>query len=154
MKIKNNLLIIRQLDKRLPGLQFQKDILIPKDGWVNLIRKTLGMSMRQLGNRMSITPQGVQNIETREKEETVTIKTLREAAEALDMQLVYGFVPKDGSLEKMIERKAYEMAARIVRRTSTTMNLEDQGNSPDRINQAITEMGYDLKKEMPKQLWD
>jgi hypothetical protein len=79
---------------------------------------------------------------------------LREAAEALDMTLVYGFIPKDGSLEKMIERKAYEKARKIVSRTSTTMKLEDQGNSKERIKQAVAEPAEEIKREMPKNLWD
>jgi len=34
------------------------------------------------------------------------VKSLRETANALDMQLVYGLVPKDGSLDALIDRKA------------------------------------------------
>jgi predicted DNA-binding mobile mystery protein A len=112
------------------------------------------MSLRQLGNKMSITPQSVRDLEKREEEKTVTLKALTEAAEALDMTLVYGFIPKDGSLEKFIERKAYEKAQEIVRRTSTTMKLEDQENSKVRLEQAAAEMAEEIKREMPKTLWD
>lgn len=68
-------------------------------------------------------------MEQREKEGSISLKSLRESAWALDMELVYGFVPKDGSLDALIDCKARELAAQIVSRTSTTMNLEDQGNS-------------------------
>lgn len=154
MKSKNDLLVVRQLDLKLKELKPCQALPVPQDGWISLIRKTLKMSLRQLGGRLSVTPQGVRELEIREKEGTITLRSLREAAEALDMQLAYFFIPKDGSLEKMIERKAYELAARIVNRTATTMKLEDQGNSPERIEQAVKEMGENLKKEMPKQLWD
>jgi len=154
MKIKNSLLVIRQLDKKLKGPYAVYEANQPARGWVNLIRKTLKMSLRQLANRMSITPQSLSNIESREKEGTITLNKLREAAEALDMHLVYAFIPKDGSLEKMIERKALERAEKIVLRTSTTMKLEDQGNSKERITQAIAEMTEEIKREMPKSLWD
>lgn len=154
MKSKNDLLVVRQLDLKLKELKPCQALSVPQDGWISLIRKTLKMSLRQLGGRLSVTPQGVRELEIREKEGTITLRSLREAAEALDMQLAYFFIPKDGSLEKMIERKAYELAARIVNRTATTMKLEDQGNSPERIEQAVKEMGENLKKEMPKQLWD
>lgn len=128
--------------------------IMPADGWVSVIRKTLNMSLQQLGNRMTITPQSVRDLERREKEKTVTIKTLSEAAEALDMILVYGFIPKDGTLEKFIERKAYEKAREIVGRTSTTMKLEDQENTRTRLDQAVTELAEEIKREMPKSLWD
>jgi predicted DNA-binding mobile mystery protein A len=154
MKEKYKILIINQLDKKIRSFRLLKKIPIPTNGWINLIRKTLNMSLRQLGARLQITPQGVRDIERREMEGAITLNTLKEAGDALDMQLVYGFIPKDDSLEKMIERKAYEMASKIVNRTSTTMQLEDQGNSIKRIKQAIVEMTEELKREIPKSLWD
>jgi hypothetical protein len=70
------------------------------------------------------------------------------------MELVYGFVPKDGSLDILIERKAKELATKIVSRTSHTMKLEDQENTEERIQKAIAERTALLKHEMPKVLWD
>src|ERR1700679_147520 len=102
MNLQNNKLILRQLDKKLKAFQPLQGAM-PTKGWVSVIRKTLNMSLRQLGDRMSITPQSIRDIEKRETEGTISLKALREAAEALDMTLVYGFIPKDGSLEKMID---------------------------------------------------
>ena len=93
-------------------------------------------------------------LEAREADGTLTIKNLQEAARALDMKLVYGLVPNDGSLDALIERKAKELAKQIVSRTSTTMKLEDQANSPERISKAIEERANSLKLEMSKILWD
>jgi predicted metal-dependent RNase len=70
------------------------------------------------------------------------------------MQLVYGFVPNDGSLELLIERKAKELATQIVMRTNNTMKLEDQENTKQRIEKAIQERTNIIKTEMPKTLWD
>jgi predicted DNA-binding mobile mystery protein A len=154
MKLQNNKLIIRQLDRKLQPFQPLKTLAQPPEGWIKLIRKTLKMSLRQLGGRLSITPPSVRDIELREQEGTVTLKTLREAADALDMKLVYAFVPKDASMERMIERKAYEMAIDIVQRTSLTMKLEDQENSPERLQQAVKELAEQLQRELPKSLWD
>ena len=70
------------------------------------------------------------------------------------MQLVYGMVPKDGSIEKLIDRKARELATRIVSRDSNTMKLEDQENTQQRINIAIEERTAVIKNELPKMLWD
>ncbi|MEO6330564.1 MAG: XRE family transcriptional regulator, partial [Ginsengibacter sp.] len=88
------------------------------------------------------------------KDDSITLKTLRETAKAFDMQLVYGFIPKDGSLEAFIDRKAKELAAQIVKRTSNTMKLEDQENSAQRIEKAIEERAIEIKNQMPKTLWD
>lgn len=153
MKKQSKKLVINQLDKKLLTLTALSAIK-PADGWIVVIRKTLNMSLQQLGNRMSITPQSVRDLERREKEKAVTIKALSEAAEALDMILVYGFIPKDGTLEKLIERKANERAREIVGRTSTTMKLEDQENTRTRLEEAVGELAEEIKREMPKSLWD
>ena len=110
--------------------------------------------MQQLANKLSITKQSVQEIETREREGSITLKSLRETARALDMELVYGFVPKDGSLDKYIESKARVMAEKVVSRTSNTMKLEGQENTRQRIKKAVEERTERIKQELPKALWD
>lgn len=131
-----------------------KQVAVPPIGWIKAMRTAMGMSMQQLGNKLAISRQGVLDIEKREKEGSITIKSLTEIGRALDMQLVYGFVPNDGSLDALIEKRATELATRIVLRTSHTMNLEDQGNSEERIGKAIKERTEEMINEMPKILWD
>ena len=126
----------------------------PPTGWIKAVRLALGMTLQQLANRLSITRQSTQEIENREIEGSITLKSLKEAADALDMELVYGFVPKDGSLEKYIDRKSREMAKNIVMRTSNNMKLEDQGNTNERLKKAIEERANKIKQNMPKALWD
>jgi predicted DNA-binding mobile mystery protein A len=154
MKLKNSSLVIKQLDKKLETFSGLKVLDQPSSGWIKLIRTILNMSLSQLGKKMQMTPQGVRAIENREREGTLTLNALQDAAHALEMKLVYGFIPNDGSLEKMIERKAYEVAEKIVERTSATMKLEAQENSEERIKQAVKELAEDIKREMPRKLWD
>lgn len=148
------LLQIQQLNNKMLAFANLQKIAPPPIGWIKAIRTAIGMSMLQLGNRLSITKQSVQDIERREKDGSVTLRALREAGKALDMQLVYGFVPNDGSLEALIDRKATELAMQIVLRTSNTMKLEDQENTKQRIEKAIQERAMAIKNEMPKTLWD
>jgi predicted DNA-binding mobile mystery protein A len=145
---------IQQLNTKMLAYASLQKVAPPPTGWIKAIRNAIGMSMLQLGNRLSITKQSVQDIERREKDGSITIKALREAARALDMQLIYGFVPNDGSLELLIERKAKELATQIVMRTNNTMKLEDQENTKQRIEKAIQERTTNIKTEMPKTLWD
>lgn len=145
---------LQQLNNKMLKYATLKQVAIPPTGWIKAIRTVFGMSMLQLGNKLSITKQGIMDIEKREKEGSITIKSLKELAQALDMQLVYGFVPNDGSLEALIERRATELATKIVNRSSNTMTLEDQGNSKYRIKKAIKERAEEIKYEMPKILWD
>ncbi len=152
MKYKS--LQISQLNGKIKSLDKLRQVALPPIGWIKAIRMALGMSAQQLGNKLSITRQGVQDMERREREGAITLNALREAAQALDMQLVYGFVPNDGSLEALINKKAKELATQVVMRTSQNMRLEDQENSRQRIEQAIEERMEAIKREMPKALWD
>ncbi len=145
---------IQQLSSKMEMYSMLLNVAIPPNGWIRAIRIALGMSMQQLGNKLSITKQSVGDIERREKEGSITLKALRETANAMDMQLIYGFVPKDGSLDNLIERKARELAVQIVMRTSNTMKLEDQENSKIRIEKAIAERTAEIVNEMPKIIWD
>jgi len=154
MKDKKKQLLMEQLDKKMGFFANIFDISVPPAGWINSIRIALNMSLRQLGNRLSISAQSVKETEQRESDGSITLKSLREAGKALDLKLVYGFVPKEKSLEKMIEQKAYEIAKEIVLRTSHSMMLEDQQNSNERIEKAIKERTEEIKNEMPGYLWD
>ncbi|MBV7533974.1 mobile mystery protein A [Chitinophaga sp. sic0106] len=154
MAINNKILAIKQLDKK--AIEFQPLLKSPPpaQGWISLIRRSLNMTLRQLGDRLNITPQSTREIEIREATGTISINALSTAAEALNMQLVYGFIPKDGSLEMMIEKRARAIATKIVSRTATSMKLEDQENSKARLSEAIEEMTLDLKRELSSKLWD
>ncbi|MBZ4219635.1 MAG: mobile mystery protein A [Chlorobium sp.] len=145
---------LQQLNHKMASFALLTEVAIPPTGWIKAIRTALGMSMQQLGRKLSITKQSIQDIEKREKEGAITIKALSELGKALDMRLVYGFVPNDGSLDALIEKKAAQLATTIVLRTSNTMKLEDQENSRQRIAKAIQEKTAELKNEMPKILWD
>jgi predicted DNA-binding mobile mystery protein A len=145
-------LILEQLDRKL--IQYHKLQEPPPKGWVHVIRTCLKMSLRQLGSRLGITAPSVKEIEEREKNGSITLKSLREAAAALDMKLVYGLVPRQETLQKMLDKRAEEVARKIVLRTSNTMKLEDQAVSKQRIDRAIQELTEELKNEMPRYLWD
>jgi predicted DNA-binding mobile mystery protein A len=154
MKNNKQLLLIQQTDKKTQVFKELKSVTIPSKGWINNFRTALKMSLRQLGNRLQISPQSVKEIEEREANGTITIKSMRDVANALDMQLVYGFISKHDSLEQMIEKRAKELAKEIVMRTHNTMTLEAQENSAERIEQAIAQKSAEIKYEMPKYLCD
>jgi len=145
---------LQQLNNKMGNFALLKQVAIPPTGWIKAIRTAIGMSMQQLGKKLSVSKQAILDIEKREKSGSITIKSLKEIARALDMQLVYGFVPNDGSLDALIEKRATELATKIVLRTSNTMKLENQGNTNTRIEKAIKERAEEIKKEMPKILWD
>ena len=152
--MKNNKLQFQQLNEKMLQLAGMQNVIVPPIGWIKAIRNGIGMSMEQLGKKLSITKQGVMDMEKREKEGAITIKSMQEIAKSINMQFVYGFVPNNGSLNQMIETRALEMATKIVERTSTSMKLEDQANSKERIEKAIKERAVEIINKTPKILWD
>lgn len=145
---------LQQLNDKMLGFASLNQVAVPPIGWIKAIRTALGMSGQQLGNKLSVTKQGILDFEKREQDGSITIKALKEIGRAMGLQLVYGFVPNDGSLDALIEKRAQELATKIVLRTSNTMKLEDQGNSQKRIEKAIKERAAEIKLDMPKMLWD
>ena len=145
---------MEQLDNKIIKLNILNDVTPPSSGWVHAIRQGINMSLRQLGRRLSITPQSVREIEERERNGTVSLKVLNQVASALQMKFVYGFVPQDQTLELLVDRRAHELAGKIVERASVQMGLEDQKNTDERLAKAIKDRAEELKREMPRYLWD
>ena len=147
-------LLIEQLDQKLAPFKNAGMILTPQKGWINTIRTTLNMTRAQLGSKLKLTKGAIQKIEEREATGQITINKLRDVGHALDMQLVYGFVPKHGTIDNLISLKAKELARKIVLKTNQNMKLENQGIGDKKINQSIMDLADEIKREMRKSLWD
>lgn len=152
--MKKREIIRKQLDDKLLSFRKAGAVTPPASGWIYAFRFALNMSLRQLGQRLSITPQSVKEIEEREKNGTISLKVLRQVAAALNMKFFYGFIPENDTIEGIIEKRALELAEKIVERTSIHMNLEDQAVSDARLKEAIAEKAKEITNDLPKMLWD
>lgn len=149
-----NKIMLDQLDAKILKFKEIAAVSAPGKGWIHAIRSALNMTLNQLGDRLDLSRQNVKAMEEREIMGTISLNGLKKFAEAMDMKFVYGFIPNDGTLEKMIEKRAYEIAEEIVGRTSVNMSLEDQKNSEERLKKAVRERAEEIKREMPRYLWD
>lgn len=70
------------------------------------------------------------------------------------MKFVYGFFPKEGTIESLVDLKAEKLARKIVLRTNQNLKLEDQGIGDEKIAKTIKELVNEIKREMKKSLWD
>jgi len=154
MAARKRRLILEQVSRNLAVFPQATQVPVPSEGWIRTIRSALNMSLLQLARRLKKKSPNVLSFEKRESAGTITLKSLKEIADAMDMRLVYAIVPKEGTLEEMVDRKVEEKAREIVNRTNTTMALEDQENAKARLMNAYTEKKNELKTEMPKFLWD
>ena len=154
MRILSVQLFLDKIQEKLAPFSALKSETRPDNGWVNTIRVSIKMSLRQLGERIHITPQGVKDLEKREKEGTITINSLKEVGSALDMDLVYGFISRHNSLEDMIEKRASEIAEELVLIKTSTTKLENQKKYSQEINKEILHKTYEISSKMPSYLWD
>lgn len=147
-------LLRKQLAQKQAAFGSAKTIVNPANGWLNAVRTSLGMSLEQVARKLGVSKQNVQSLETREKQKTISLKSLEAVAHAMDMQLVYALIPKDDSLDALIERKAEALAYDLVQRTAQTMILEDQAVTYERLKDAVAERKQEIIQNNPKTLWD
>ncbi|HEY0219201.1 MAG TPA: mobile mystery protein A [Afipia sp.] len=122
----------------------------PPKGWIRAIRDALGMSSEQLGRRLSLRSQSIDDWEKTEANGSIQLATLRRAADALDCTLVYALIPKT-SLEETVQSRARRIAMRELRRVAHTMKLEDQATDDIDQKEQIAEYIRDHVKE--RDLW-
>jgi predicted DNA-binding mobile mystery protein A len=120
----------RQLDKQLGPKALLRSVKRPPRGWIGTVRASLGMSTRQLAQRLQITQQAVPQLEESERSEAITLASLRKVADALDCEVVLAFVPRT-SLEATVDKQARAKARQMRRRVAHTMDLEAQSSGSD-----------------------
>jgi predicted DNA-binding mobile mystery protein A len=124
----------------------------PATGWLRAIRTAIGINTRQMAERLGIRQQSVLSLEKSEIHDSITLKSLRKAAEALDCHLVYAIIPNDKSLHRIIEKQALKKAQKLLTAVEHTMMLEAQNieNGDDKIKKLAEE----LAKSFDSTLWD
>ena len=147
-------LLIEQLDRKLRPFLGSEIVIIPDKGWINTIRTTINMTLEQLGKKLNMIKQGVKRIEESEAAGTITIKSLKEVGNALDMKFVYGFVPIDESIDSLLDRKSRILAEKIILRTNQNMMLEDQEIEKGNLKNAIKDLSNEIKFELKRTIWD
>lgn len=155
MRTPVKLLAVEQFDKELVGLQKSARLLVsrtPREGWVRSIRKSLGMSMQSFAKRLGLKDaSSVKQLERNERAGTVTLQTLKRAADALDADLVYALVPRKG-LRTVIGARAREVAESRIAPIAKSMALEEQGLTKAEIARQIDELAKELMAK-PEALW-
>lgn len=141
----------RHLERRLSGLRDSK-YAVPPRGWIRAIRDALGMTAANLGKRMGVSQAAVAQFEKAEKDGSITLKSLRSAAEALDCTLVYALVPRR-PLEDLIRDRAAAVADQQLARTHHTMSLENQALLPEDLKAERARLIEDILRDDPSRLW-
>jgi predicted DNA-binding mobile mystery protein A len=128
---------LRQLSKSLAAFEVARSNPRPQLGWLRAIREALGLTLNQVGKNSRTTRQRIKSFEDAEKQDRITIASLRRVAEAMGCELVYAIVPKSWTIVELAEKPAADEATKRVLAVEHTMALENQ--APGDVNETIAE---------------
>ena len=152
MSPEQTLLARKNLDRRLSKLNHEA-VAMPPFGWVRAIREALGMSPQKLADRLGVSRPRVNTIEKAEVTGSTTIKTLREAAEAMNCTFVYAIVPV-GTLDDIVRDQAAKKADVELARHHHTMRLENQAMDKRDLVAERERLTLEILVGSPRRLWD
>ena len=99
-----------------------------------------------------MVPSTVLRLETSEADDTITLGSLRRAAEALGCELQYALVPKQ-TIAQTMETQANKVARERMAALAHTMALEAQATSKVAVDKQVQEMAESLLKGSRRELW-
>lgn len=126
---------------------------MPPEGWLRTVRNALGMSGLQLANRLKVTKARISKAEQDELTGSVTLKSMKNMAEAMNCRFVYAVLP-EGEIEELIRKRAIEKAREQVKQASTHMALEAQSLSDELLAFEIERIASEIVEKMPSDLWN
>ena len=125
----------------------------PPRGWLKAIREALGLTTRQFAKRLDLSQSRVVEIEKAEISGSITLDSLRRAAEALDCRLVYALVPA-APLEEIVEQRARIKALQRLKKTHHNMALENQSVDAADEEEQLKQFTQKLLSQPGSSLWD
>lgn len=143
---------LRQLDATLSRWRAADLPSRPQSGWLKVIREALGMTATRQAKTLGVTTSTVTRLETSEADETISLATLRRAAEALGCELQYALVPKQ-SLADTLEARATALARQQMAAISHSMALEAQATSRQIVEAQTRALADSLLKGSRRALW-
>lgn len=152
MKSNFSELKLRQLDATLDRWRNADLPPRPPSGWIKAVREGLGMAATHLAARLGVATSTVTRLETSEADDTISLGSLRRAAEALGCELHYAVVPKE-RLSETLKNRALALARRQMASINHTMTLEAQATSRETVEAQTRTLADDLLKGSRRALW-
>ena len=101
---------------------------------------------------LGVTTSTVTRLETSEADDTISLGTLRRAAEALGCELQYALVPKK-TLADTLDARATALARQQMAAISHSMALEAQSTSRETVDAQTRALAESLLKGSRRTLW-
>jgi predicted DNA-binding mobile mystery protein A len=143
---------IKKLDEKLKKFKTAGEVHKPPKGWIRAIRSVLGMTTAQMALKVGISQPRVIHIEQSESIGEIKISTLQKIAGVLEMDFVYGFIPRR-SLEEIVKEQAIKIAKDRMSVVGHTMALEEQDVSQEEKKRMVERIVEDILEKLPKKFW-
>lgn len=150
---KYKLIARNQMERTVSAYVGIKQNAPPVKGWIRAVREALGMSGRQLADRLNVSQPRIPRLEQDEVSGVVSLKTMRQAAEAMDCVFVYAIVPRT-TLEDTLRARARKVAEARMQRVSHSMKIEAQELTAEEHRASVDAAVAELVREVPRELWD
>lgn len=121
--------LLKELDSSIDKLQASRRATArPSRGWLKAVREAIGLTHASVAKKLGITRQAFAELEERETNGTITVESLRRAANALDCELIYCLLPQADVADTFTALAAQKgPAARQLKAAAHSMMLEGQG---------------------------
>jgi predicted DNA-binding mobile mystery protein A len=143
----------KHIEQRIAALRDADALTRPPRGWVRAVRDALGMTAEQLGNSLGVSQPRIAKLEKAEIDGSLTLASLKAAAEAMNCTFVYALVP-NAPLDDILRHKAEIVADKQLKWTHHTMKLENQALTPQDLKAQRERLIEKLLEGNLHRLWD
>jgi predicted DNA-binding mobile mystery protein A len=112
------------------------------------------MTLKQLATRLGFSVPAAKNFEMREVDEAITLASLRKIANAMEMDLVYYFKPKQDSLDDLLQIRAELKAKELMESSNQAMLLENQEADNKNKSREYDRLITEIRNQKLSSLWD
>ena len=98
----------------------------PHGGWLKSTRLARGLSLRAVGELMSVSPQELHQFEKSEVMGTISLRQLETIARTMDCRVIYALMPLE--TPPAVASQEAPIAARVPKAIEHTMFLDNQAS--------------------------
>lgn len=104
----------------------------PARGWLRAVREAMGITQGEVAAKVGVKRQSYAQFETAEERGSISLSSMRRAAEAMDCELVYFVIPRAAVAGTFTDlAKVHDPMAGHLRATEHSMTLKGEGVSSD-----------------------
>lgn len=131
-----------------------RELRVPPEGWISTVRNALGITGAQLGRLTGRTRATISAAEKSERDGRITLQNLEALADALNCKLVYALLPREDSVDELLEKQARKKAEALVSKVSAHMALEKQALQAEERARQVELLASELLRDLPSKIWE